>query len=49
MRLFCGGSRRFWQNQRANGWRHYAKVLDRLGDGDGAARARAAEERLIAV
>jgi tetratricopeptide (TPR) repeat protein len=31
------------------GWRHYAKVLDRLGDGDGAARARAAEERLIAA
>ena len=29
------------------GWRHYAKVLDRLGDGDGATRARAAEERLI--
>jgi predicted Zn-dependent protease len=22
------------------GWRHYAQVLDRLGDGDGAATAR---------
>jgi hypothetical protein len=31
------------------GWRHYAQVLDRLGDGDGATRARAAEERLIAA
>ena len=31
------------------GWRHYAQVLDRLGDGDGAARARAAEERLMAA
>jgi len=31
------------------GWRHYAQVLDRLGDGDGAANARAAEERLIAA
>ena len=31
------------------GWRHYAQVLDRLGDGDGAAKARAAEERLIAA
>ena len=31
------------------GWRHYAQVLDRLGDGDGAAKARTAEERLIAA
>jgi tetratricopeptide (TPR) repeat protein len=31
------------------GWKQYAKVLDRLGDDDGAARARAAEERLIAA
>jgi len=31
------------------GWRHYAQVLDRLGDGDGAAKARTAEVRLIAA
>jgi tetratricopeptide (TPR) repeat protein len=31
------------------GWRHYAQVLDRLGDGDGAATARATAERLIAA
>jgi tetratricopeptide (TPR) repeat protein len=31
------------------GWRHYAQVLDRLGDGDGAARARKTGERLIAA
>ena len=31
------------------GWRHYAQVLDRLGDGDGAAGARATAERLIAA
>jgi tetratricopeptide (TPR) repeat protein len=30
------------------GWRHYAQVLDRLGDGDGAVTARATAERLIA-
>ena len=31
------------------GWRHYAQVLDRLGDSDGAATARATAERLIAA
>jgi tetratricopeptide (TPR) repeat protein len=31
------------------GWRHYARVLERLGDGDGAARAHAAEARLMAA
>ncbi len=31
------------------GWRHYAQVLDQLGDDDGAVRARTAEERLIAA
>ena len=31
------------------GWRHYAQVLDRLGDGDGAATARATAERVIAA
>jgi len=31
------------------GWRHYAQALDRLGDGNGAAKARAAVERLIAA
>jgi len=31
------------------GWRHYAQALNRLGDGGGAARARAAAEQLIAA
>ena len=31
------------------GWRHYSQVLDRLGDGAGAARARATAEQLIAA
>ena len=31
------------------GWRHYAQALDRLGDGDAAARARKTAERLIAA
>jgi len=31
------------------GWRHYGQALDRLGDGNGAAKARAAVERLIAA